>query len=241
MNQKTRALLLHQVKYSENSLIVTCYTETHGRQSYLINGVRSPKSKNKGSIFQPLFLLELETQTKTTRDVQRLKDFRLAEVYNSIPFDVVKSTISLFLAELLFKVLRSEDSDVELFEFLYNSISYFDKLSKGISNFHLWFLVNLTGYLGFRPMENNSEIDRYFSPRDGRFTPFKAHHPGAPDFEESEMLSRLFKLKIEELDTFRCDGHHRLRLLEILVDFYAWHFQGIGKINSLAVLTQVFR
>lgn len=241
MIHKTRAILLHQVKYSENSLIITCYTEFSGRQSYLLNGVRSAKSKTKGSIFQPLFLLEFETQVKSTRDVQRLKEYRLAEVYNTIPFDVVKSTISLFLAELLFKVLRSEDADPDLFDFLYNSLSYFDKLSKGVSNFHLWFLVNLTGYLGFRPMANFSALDCWFSPREGRFTAFKAHHPGAPDSDESQMLARLFDLKIEVLESFRCDGHNRLRLLEILVDFYAWHFQGIGKINSLSVLTQIFR
>lgn len=241
MIQKTRAVLLHQVKYSETSLIITCYCEHSGRQSYIINGIRSSKSKTKAGILQPLFLLELETQIKGGRDVQRLKEFQLLEVYQSIPFDVVKSTISMFLAELLFKVLRSEDTDPELFEFMYNSLSYFDKLVQGIANFHLWFLVNLSGYLGYRVTNNYNALEPWFNPREGQFTAFKAHHVGSPDFEESQLLSILFNLKIKDLATFQTDGHRRLRLLEIMVDFYAYHFEGIGKINSLTVLTQIFR
>lgn len=240
MIQRTRAIFLRQTKYSETSLVITCYTEFAGRQSYIINGIRSSKSKMKCGVLQPLFLLELETQNRATREVQRIKEYRLSEIYSSIPFDVVKSSIALFLSEILFKLLQSEDPDPELFEFMYNSFDYFDTLDKGTANFHLWFLASLAQYIGFKPQNNYTPDNCWFDPHAGCFNSFKAHYPASPDMEESALLSQLFDLKADELHLFQIDGGRRSRLLNILSDFYSFHFEGIGKINSLSILSQIF-
>ena len=55
MLYKTRGIVLNHIKYSDTSVIVTMYTETFGRQAYIVNGVRGKKSKIKANIFQPLF------------------------------------------------------------------------------------------------------------------------------------------------------------------------------------------
>lgn len=240
MIQHTRAIFLHQTKYSESSLIITCYTELAGRQSFIINGIRSAKSKMKAGVLQPLFLLEFETQNKTGRELQRLRDLQLSDVYHSIPFDVAKSSIAIFLSEILFKVLQSEDSDPELFDFMYDSFGYFDELKQGTANFHLWFMVNLTKYLGFKPINNFSLIDCWFDPHNGCFSSSKAPYATSPCKDESELLSKLFDLKADELHLFLLTGKQRTRLLELLVDFYMFHFEGIGKINSLPILSQIF-
>ena len=146
MIQKSRAIVLHHLKYSETSIIVTLYTELFGRQSYIINGIRSSKSKSKTGLLQALFLLDIEAYHKVGRDVQRMKEFKLAEVYQSIPFDISTSTISLFIAELLSKVLRNEEPDPSVFDFIYDSLLYLDSMESGASNFHLWFLIKMLGY-----------------------------------------------------------------------------------------------
>lgn len=125
MITQSKAIVLHQLKYSETSVITTLYTEAFGRQSYIINGIRSSKSKQKTGLLQPLFLLEIEAYHKSGREVQRLKEFRLDKVYQTIPFDVVKSTIVMFLSEIMNKIIRNEESDHELFQFIQDSLSLF--------------------------------------------------------------------------------------------------------------------
>jgi DNA repair protein RecO (recombination protein O) len=237
---KSRAIVLHQVKYSESSLIVTLFTETSGRQSYIVNGIRSTKSKSLNGLFQPLFLLEIEAYHKSQRDIQRIKECRIAEVYRSIPFEITKSAIAIFLAEVLYKVIHREESDPQLFEFLFHSFEYFDSMEEGSANFHLWFLVNLCRYIGFEPQNNYDLITSWFDMKKGIFVPFRPNTPLTPDMAESKLLSELFSLEIRQLHTFCSDGHQRSKLLKFLVEYYAIHFGGIGKINSLSVLTDIF-
>jgi DNA repair protein RecO (recombination protein O) len=160
--EKTRGIFLHAVKYSETSLIATIYTESYGRQSFIINGMHSKNSSVKASAFQPLYLLDLELYYKAGRDIQRLKNARIANPYSTIPFDIRKSSQVFFLSEILYKCLREEEPNTELFNFLYHSLSFLDLTDSGISNFHIWFLFKLTKFLGFSPSQENSQISNFF-------------------------------------------------------------------------------
>lgn len=240
MISKSKAIVLHQVKYSETSVIATLYTEEFGRQSYIVNGIRSPKSKQKSGLLQPLFLLEIDAYHKTGREVQRLKEFRLNNIYQNIPFDVVKSTMSMFLSEVMYKVIRNVEADAEMFSFIYNSLLYFDTMKEGTANFHLWFLINLLGYLGVQPENNYSPIEKWFDQKNGRFVTFRPSFPNTPDMEESKIISQLIGLKYDDLDTFQLNGNLRFRLLEIIIEYYVIHFESIGEIRSLKVLNEIF-
>jgi len=240
MIHKTAAVVLHQVKYSETSIIVTLYTKSNGRQSYIVNGIRSPKSKQKMGLLQPLFLLDIEAYYKQGREIQRLKEFRLAEVYTTIPFDIVKSTMAMFMAEILYKVLYSEEADEELFEFVVHSLQYFDSIEKGAANFHLWFLIQVLRHLGFS-LENNHSIHQpWFDMKNGTFVPLRPVFPNTPSLDESEIISTLLSINVGSLDSLLLNGAQRSRLLEVITEYYTIHFDGIGTINSLRVLNEIF-
>ncbi len=240
MIQKTRALVLHQVKYSETSLIVTLYTEKSGRQSFIINGIRSAGSKNKTGLFQPLFLLEIDAYLRPGKEINRLKEYRIVEVYQSIPYHVAKSVVAIFLAEMLNKVLKNEESDPALFGFIVDSLLFFDSAEKGFANFHLWFLMQLSAYLGFRPNNNYSEALPWFHLKQGQFTALKPSLPVMPDLDQSKQLSQLMGLDPAHLDQVKLNGASRSELLGLIVEYYSIHFEGIGKVNSLNVLSEVF-
>lgn len=237
---KTKAIVLHLVKYAESSVIVTVYTLGHGRQAYLINGVRNPKSKPKPALLQPIFLLDIEAYHKPGREVHRLKEYKLAGVYQSIPFDVVKSTIAIFIGEILYKVLRSEESDEHLFNFICQSFIYFDTLDNGASNFHLWFLIQLLGHLGFKINANHSSVLQWFDMKTGQFVPFRPNFPNTPDTEESGQIAELANLNIENIGQYLLNGKQRARLLEIIIEYYSLHIDGMGQINSLRIMQQIF-
>jgi DNA repair protein RecO (recombination protein O) len=240
MIKKTRALVLHQVKYAESSLIVTLYTESSGRQSFIVNGIRSSGSKSKTGFFQPLFILEAEAYLHPGRSINRMKEYRILEVYQSIPYHVEKSAVAIFLAEILNKILKSEESDPALFDFIVDSLMYFDSTEAGFANFHLWFLLQLTAYLGFKPINNYSEALPWFHLKQGQYTAVKPSVPVTPNVIESKQLSELMNLDPAHLDQLRLNGASRSILLGHIVEYYAIHFEGIGKFNSLDVLSEVF-
>lgn len=241
MMQKTRAVVLHQLKYSETSIIVTMYTEAFGRQSYIINGIRSTKSKQKAGLLQPLFLLEIEAYYKEGRELQRIKEFRIAHIYNKIPFDVMKSSIVFFLAEIMKKTIRNEEPDKPMFSFLWNSLIELDSLENGVANFHLWFLLQLLGYLGIKPNNNHSEANQWFDLKNGQFLVSKPLYPGSPNTGDSKRIAEILKIESPtQLGTLALNRQNRLALLDIIIEYYSVHFDKIGKIKSLEVLNELF-
>lgn len=240
MISKTRAIILHIVKYSETSIILTLYTEESGRQAFMLNGVRSVRSKQKSVAFQPLYLLEIDSYQKSNREIQRLKEYRLYPVYNSIPFDIVKSSITMYLAELMFKVINNEEADSGLFDFINDSLICFDQMEKGYANFHLWFAVNLMQHLGIQPENNFNAHNQWFDLRNGRYVSVRPLISDTPDIEESYHLSLLLNLKFEQLEEFSINGTQRFRLLKVINEFYRYHFDGLGELKSLKVLNEIF-
>jgi len=103
MISKTKGIVFHQLKYSETSFIVKIYTQEFGLQSYLIKGARNKKSKIRPALLQHLSLLELIVTHKEKSNLQHIREIRSAHQYSNLPFDMIKSSITLFVNELLLK------------------------------------------------------------------------------------------------------------------------------------------
>ena len=240
MLQKTRGIVLHHLKYGDTSLIATIYTESHGRKTFLVQGVYGRKGKFKASFFQPFTLVEIEAYFHPGRDLQRLKEVNLPYPFHSIPFDNTKSAIALFLSEILYKSLREEEANQVLFEYLYHAIQLADVHEAGIANFHLVFLVNLAKYLGFYPENNYSEINNIFDPVNGRFYASLMSQGMQSDREQSYWMHRTLSASFDSLESLQMNHQARNALLKLIVEFYAYHLGGLGNIKSLPVLQSVF-
>lgn len=241
MIEKTRGIFLHAVKYSETSLITSIYTEAYGRQSFLINGVRSKNSTVRASVFQPLYLLDLEIYYKADREIHRIKNARIAFPYSTIPFDIRKSTQVLFLAEVLYKCLREEEPNIELFDFIYHSLTLLDLTEAGISNFHIWFLFKLTRFLGISPSREDAKISNFFDLQSARFVSHEPLHNQFTDKQLTVLFSRLFDVDSSSIENLDYTQHERRLVLEKLLEFYRIHFGNLGEFKSLEVLKEVLR
>jgi len=237
--EKTRGIFLHAVKYSETSLIATIYTETYGRQSFMINGVRSKTSAVKAAVFQPLYLLELEIYFKAGREIHRLKNARIAYPYNTVPFDIRKSSQVMFLAEILYKCLREEESNRELFDFIYHSLTFLDLSDSGINNFHIWFLFKLTRFLGFNPSADDSQINNFFDLQSAHFVSREPVHNQFTDKQSTVLFSRLFDVDFSSIETLNYTQNERKLMLDKLLEFYRIHFDNLGEIKSLTIIREV--
>ena len=149
MLHKTRGIVFKTTDYGESSVIVQIFTEKFGLQSYIINGVKKPKAKISQNMLQPLHLLDMVVYHKNTGSVQRIAELKNSPVLQTIPYDVIKSCLAIFLNEVLYKAVRQQSADENLFDFVFSAVEWLDHQTAGLANFHLLFLMQLTRYLGF--------------------------------------------------------------------------------------------
>jgi len=240
MIRKTRGIVLHTTRYGESSLVVHCYTEEFGRQTIMAKGVRKSRRNNRSNLFQALFILDFELYYKETSSMHLVKEVSRALPINTIPYDITKSTQAIFMAEVLYRVVREEEPNPVLTEFLISSISYLDALENPMPDFHIIFLFHLSRYLGFFPQNNFDHINRFFDLESGRFKPTFMDSGKQLDEDTSSLWSSYLERDYQEASNVRYSSEQRKKILDQLVKYYRNHVEGLKEIRSLDVLHTLF-
>jgi DNA repair protein RecO (recombination protein O) len=236
----TRGIVLQTFSYTDSSIIAKIYTELFGLQSYLVNAAHSKRSGTKANLLQPLSLIECVVYKKEKKQLQRMKEIKCEYPYTSIPFDVSKRSIALFLDEILYKSIHGEEQDPGLFEFIHSSLLVLDLLNESCANFHLYFMIRLSRYLGFYPSGNFSNEEKYFDLQDGVFKSFEPSHPLYLTPLQSELLSTLMSSSYENIASLKISLAERKSFLEKLITYYELHLDSMRGIKSHKVLEEIF-
>lgn len=239
MLHKTTGIVLHTTRYAETSLIVKIYTRDSGMQAYIINGVRSRKSKHKASLFQPLAQVDLVVSGSEKNGLQRITEIAVHRPYEDIPYNIVKSTIALFLDEILLKSLREQHPDGDVFSFLENSLNVLDLHQGNCANFHLCFMIRLSRHLGFYPQGRYTAGTPVMDLQEGKFVSYIPQHPHYLTAKQSMLLSELLDLGYDTLAALKMDKAERKQLLGAVVLLYQLHIQSFGIVKSLEVLEEL--
>lgn len=240
MIESTKAIVLHQIKYSDSGIIVRLFTGKFGCLSCLIRGIGNRKSGKHNVFFQPMSILDLSLIYKISREIQTIRDFSVSYSPSDIYSNIMKCPVAIFLGEVLTSVLREESPNEPLFEFMEKSIKFFDRSEKGFSNFHLVFLAGLSSYLGFEPGVKIPGKEKYFDMKNGRFVQIPPDHTNYANPEISKILAALFSSSYEEANNIMLTGSMRNEVLDTLVSYFSLHLPGLKKIKSLEVLREVF-
>lgn len=239
MLYKDKGIFLQKVNYSETSLIAKIYTEKFGLLSFLLKGARRKNSKMPANLLQHLALLNMELYYRENANLQKIKELSVRRHLNDIPYNIRKSTIAMFMNEVLQKSIKEQESNPPLFHFIENSITYLDDTKGKVMNFHLIFLIQLTRYLGFYPNNNYSEQTPYFDMMEGGFYS-TLNHTYSLDEHLSKILSSLLNLSFDTMNEVAFRHHQHTLILEKLIDYYSLHIPGFTKVKSLSVLREVF-
>ena len=239
MLHRTNGIILHTVNYSESSLIVKIYTSEFGLQSYLISGVKGKKSKNKSALLQPLSLVDLIVSNTPKTGLNRINEIGLLQPYSAIPYDIIKSTVAIFLNEILYKTLKEEHGDIQMFEFIKNALLVLDLKQESCSCFHIYFLIQLSTYLGFSPQGTYSDQSPFFDLKEGQFTSSIPSHFLFLNKNNSRILYQFMKATFENFHSVSPIRAERKELLDGLIQFYQLHIAGFGEIKSLSVLEEI--
>ena len=145
-----RIIVLSHTRFSDSSIIVRALSRQHGRVSLMVYGFGG-KSRSKLGAFHPMALLDVVYSYKPDRDIQKLTEYRPAPNLVSCTADLRKSTLLMFMAEVVGKSIREEAEDDAQFEFIDVSVQILEQMQAGLQFFHLAFMVKLSRIIGFFP------------------------------------------------------------------------------------------
>ncbi|MEO6977482.1 MAG: DNA repair protein RecO [Mucilaginibacter sp.] len=239
MLHKTRGIVFKTTDYGESSVVVQVFTEKFGLQSYIVNGAKKPKAKIARNMLQPLHLLDMVVYHKETGNVQRIKELKNSPQLQSIPYDVIKSSVAMFLNEILYKAVKQQSADENMFDFVFSAIEWLDHQTDGIANFHLLFLIRLTRYLGFYPDRYLAGEADYFDLKNGTFSRYKPDSVLYLSPPHTQNFTMLLQGTFENIGSIKLSNDERRYLINKLLDYYALHIEGFGNIKSQAVLEEV--
>ena len=234
----TKAVVISKLKYNDNDLIVKCLTRDFGVKSYLIKNVLRSKTKRQNIAYFQLFsILAIEADHKEGRALHYIKEVKRQVNLTTIYEDVIKSSITMFLCEVLSRTINEEEKDVELYEFIENKIIQLDKNTKN-SIFHLTFLIELTRFLGFYPNLENSNLN-YFNLLEGNFqlTETNAYCVSG---ETLTLFKTLLGTNFDVTKFPNMTLKNKRELLNMILLYFRLHLHGFKEPKSLSVLNQVF-
>ena len=240
MITKTKAIVLHSIKYGESKIIVDLLTESCGRISCIATLSKSNKGKLKKQYFQPLTILEVVTATKPHVQLAQLKEARVDIPFVSIPFNPYKLSIALFTAEFLRLSTKNELPDALIFNYALNSIAWLDSCMGSFANFHLVFMMRLSRFLGFYPNMDNHRQGDWFDLRAGCFCRQPPLHSDVLPPAEAEHIQLLLRMNFSTMHLFRMARHDRNRMAETILQYYRLHLPGFADMKSFAVLKELF-
>ncbi len=239
---KTNAIVFSTLKYGDSSLIARCYCKELGLKSFMLKGIlSSKKGQLKKSLFQPLNIINLITKVKNENKdgLHFIKEARISFPLIEIPSDIKKNTVALFLSEVMSRVITEEGAPNQiLYHFVEKNIIFLEQ--KGFSPlFHLKFMTDLSHHLGFYPNQSNLKKD-YFDLESGCFCSSNR----SKYVIEGDLVITLKKIlgtNFEDLNDLTIPNSLRIKVLNVLIDYFNLHLHGIGKIKSLDILHEIFR
>ena len=231
----TPALVLHTTEYSETSVIAKVFTRQLGVRSYILKGVRKGGSRTKRNLLQPLSYLDMVVYVNPKTSLNYVKE--LAPHTPTLPHSdnqAITSAVVFFMTELLYKTLREEEPDQELFDYI---VSALEQLRQPLPAKHaqmpLLFLLRLTRYLGLWPRDNYSPREPLFDLQEGCF---RSSGETTVDAAISALLHEYLQATGQGAPCPTATLAQRTALMNRLIEYLQLHLDGFRTFHSHEIL-----
>lgn len=236
---KTRGIVFKAKKYSETSLIVDIFTEEKGLRSYIVSGVRTQRPTVSAGLLQPMTPVEIVAYHRDDQDLTRLKEVKPHHVFQSIPFDIRRSSVGLFMVEVARNTVHGHEAQPVLFDFLLYNFVFLDETMHPIANLHLHFMAHLTEFLGFLPGGDFGPDSPFFDLQEGVFTHEKPPHQYWLTELAAGKLYQLLMLPLERCHEVFFERDERRFFLKNMLMYYRLHIENFPTVHSHEVLEEV--
>ena len=214
MRSKAELIVLNHTKFGENSIVLHTLSQEYGRRGFLVKV--SPRTAM--AMFLPLNILEAEVTENPKSDLWFARNFVSVSPLNGIRSDMRKNTMTLFMSEVLYRVVKDQTNEDGLASWLKGQIMTLDALESDFVNFHLMFLLGLCAALGFDP-----------------------DPAGLAPFADKRLvqLEALLKLPFPEALLLPLSGIDRNAIAESVLKYIEYHTESAVNVRSLAVLREI--
>lgn len=239
MIQTTQAIILSSLKTNGEKLVVRALTREFGKVSFLVYGAWSKRGGHKASLVFPLSLVSLSLDFKPNADLQIAKDISLDTSMIDLMRNPYKSTIALFIGEMLDSCIHQGEESEHLFEFCYNSALVLEHADRGVENFHIAMLVGLASHLGIVPNVDKGEKG-YFDLMHSSYVGVRPPHPHYLDDKATAYLYVLTHITYRNMSYYKYSRGDKRVVLERIIEYYRLHVAGVGEIRSLQTLVEYY-
>ena len=240
MAEKITGIVLNVRKYNDRNCIVTLYTRERGRLSFISATGQGKAGNTRRARLQPLAVISTEFRYKSTSELQRLGTVASPEVWTDLYFHPAKRALTLFISEFLYKLLNATMPDEKLFDFLLDSLRLLDKMQSRISDFHIAFLVSLLTYSGIQPDTSGYRDGYVFDlPSGGFVAEIDAKGPYLTG-DEAKAVDFISRINYANIKCLRLNSMNRRQILYGLLNYYSYHFPGLGSLKSPEILREIF-
>lgn len=231
-------IVLSTLRYSDSSVITRIYTQQNGLRSFMVRTGKGKNTLRKLGLLQPLSLVQISYSMDERKNLLQARSMEREIPIKTIPFNPIKSCITMFVAEVVGRSIKEEEANESLFSYLRNSILLLDDSDVSPANFHLKFMLEFTRFLGFYPESNDSNRS-FFDLSEGEFVATVPIHPYFIEKPLTEIFDRMLNTGMSAYEQVRMTNEQRRLLLQKLVDYYRLHLDGMKEIKSHKVLEEV--
>ena len=236
-----QGIIFRATNYSETSIICDAYTREVGLRSYIINGIRKKNAKVSPALLRVMSLIEMQVYHRENKTISRIKEIKPSYIYEKIPFDVARGAVGLFVTEICRKTIKESAPNPHLYDFLIQTYKKLDRTESRIANFPIWFLVQLSCYLGLSPIVKNLTEFSVFDYSEGKVLA-EAH--GGHDYffspQNTHLLAAFLELNFDAAAQISLDNEERRKLITDILLYLSYHTESFGEVNSMRVLQTVF-
>lgn len=238
MQQTITGIYLNHTNYGDTSIILKLYTLQYGTTSFIVKGIK--RKKGGVAALQPFHFLELVSNFKPDKELNFGNQVKLSKPSYSLTSDVRKSTVALFLTEVLNKTLKEAAPGEEKYEIIASLIDYYDH-AEFSSIFHHYFIIKLINLLGLFPnFGYNKSID-LLNIRKGQFEYTPQPDSNYFSIETSNAFKLISGTNFDELNSLNIDKKTKKQLLSDLVNYLEIQTEiGRGSVRSYKILEAVF-
>jgi len=246
MIKEASGIVLKSISYSESSLISRIYTKEFGKISVLARGAKKVKS-GKAGILEPMNIVELQINFNESRDLQILREISINQNLSQIRSNIQKLAIGLVMVEILDKTTQSNDQSEILFRLIKKSLITLCNSSINHLTLLLFYYLQLSKYSGFNPIHehcyqcNEFLIEAIFHSQNGHLYCKNCNHNDGIYLskEKLQFLKLLSTTHINNLKSVEINSEAIHVLGKYLIQFMAFHLQGMHNIKSLNFLNEV--
>lgn len=235
--QVVRAVILKSINYSETQKIVYAYTREKGFLSFI-----TPVNifKRKSNVVHLMQVVEIEYFENEKSNLHKLKTITPILNTSQLYFDIFKMNIVLLWAEILYLILKNEDKNEDLYDYIIRSADYLNSTQTDVGNFNLFFLYRLPTLLGFRIDTDSWQEGSVFNLSDGSFYPATSTIPHISGPNTARIIHLLCTCQPEELKAIPLNRQSRNILLDVILHFLNLHLNIDFNIKSIQVIREIF-